>query len=155
MTTDTKQAAAPVKALLGRKLGMTQAWDENGNLVPLTVVQVDKNVVTQIRTPRLRHRSTRSTHSPTQQCFHTRHHFFRAKGFAQIIIRAPIETGHPVVLRSLCGRHDYRNSLRDRRLPELSEDGDAVLAGQHDIEEDELRQILFHRSPKESGVRKA
>lgn len=50
MTTDTKQAAAPVKALLGRKLGMTQTWDENGNLIPLTVVQVDKNVVTQIRT---------------------------------------------------------------------------------------------------------
>lgn len=50
MTTDTKQAAAPVKALLGRKLGMTQAWDEDGRLVPLTVVQVDKNVVTQIRT---------------------------------------------------------------------------------------------------------
>lgn len=50
MTTDSKQATAPVKALLGRKLGMTQAWDENGKAVPLTVVQIDKNVVTQIRT---------------------------------------------------------------------------------------------------------
>ena len=50
MTTDTKQAAAPVKALLGRKLGMTQTWDEAGRLIPLTVVQVDKNVVTQVRT---------------------------------------------------------------------------------------------------------
>lgn len=50
MTTDTKQAAAPVKALLGRKLGMTQAWDSDGRVVPLTVVQVGTNVVTQVRT---------------------------------------------------------------------------------------------------------
>ncbi len=49
MTTGTQQAAAPVKALLGRKLGMTQVWDANGRLVPLTVVQVDTNVVTQVR----------------------------------------------------------------------------------------------------------
>ncbi len=50
MTTATQQATAPVKALLGRKLGMTQVWDANGRLVPLTVVQVDTNVVTQVRT---------------------------------------------------------------------------------------------------------
>ncbi|MSS83814.1 50S ribosomal protein L3 [Actinomycetaceae bacterium WB03_NA08] len=47
MTTNTKTA----KALLGRKLGMTQVWDENGRLVPLTVVQVGTNVVTQVRVP--------------------------------------------------------------------------------------------------------
>ncbi|MCI7551225.1 MAG: 50S ribosomal protein L3 [Actinomycetaceae bacterium] len=41
--------AAPVKALLGTKLGMTQVWDESGNLVPVTVVRVGKNVVTQVR----------------------------------------------------------------------------------------------------------
>ena len=41
--------AVPVKALLGRKLGMTQVWDEDGKVVPITVVQVDKNVVTQVR----------------------------------------------------------------------------------------------------------
>ncbi|QWW19263.1 50S ribosomal protein L3 [Schaalia sp. 19OD2882] len=51
MTTDKKQhAGRPVTALLGRKLGMTQVWDADGRLVPLTVVQVDTNVVTQIRT---------------------------------------------------------------------------------------------------------
>ena len=50
MTTDTKHAAAPVKALLGRKLGMTQVWDDKGNVIPLTVVQVGTNVVTQVRT---------------------------------------------------------------------------------------------------------
>ncbi len=48
--TKNKTATAPVKALLGVKLGMTQVWDENANLVPVTVVKVGKNVVTQIRT---------------------------------------------------------------------------------------------------------
>lgn len=42
---------APVKALLGTKLGMTQVWDEEANLVPVTVVRIGKNVVTQVRTP--------------------------------------------------------------------------------------------------------
>ncbi|WP_124054104.1 50S ribosomal protein L3 [Arcanobacterium ihumii] len=42
--------AKPVKALLGTKLGMTQVWDEEANLVPVTVVRVGKNVVTQVRT---------------------------------------------------------------------------------------------------------
>lgn len=40
-----------VKGLLGTKLGMTQVWDENGNVVPVTVIEVAPNVVTQIRTP--------------------------------------------------------------------------------------------------------
>jgi large subunit ribosomal protein L3 len=39
-----------VKGLLGTKLGMTQAWDENNRIVPLTVVAAATNVVTQVRT---------------------------------------------------------------------------------------------------------
>lgn len=39
------------KGLLGTKLGMTQVWDQNGKLVPVTVIEVAPNVVTQIRTP--------------------------------------------------------------------------------------------------------
>ncbi|GAA1452547.1 50S ribosomal protein L3 [Nesterenkonia lacusekhoensis] len=38
-----------VKGLLGTKLGMTQVWDEDNTLIPVTVVQADSNVVTQIR----------------------------------------------------------------------------------------------------------
>ena len=49
-TLNTPAAAAPAKALLGTKLGMTQIWDEGGRLRPVTVVRVDTNVVTQIRT---------------------------------------------------------------------------------------------------------
>jgi large subunit ribosomal protein L3 len=39
-----------VKGILGRKIGMTQVFTKSGKLVPVTVVQVDKNVVTQIKT---------------------------------------------------------------------------------------------------------
>lgn len=39
------------KALLGRKLGMSQVWDENGFFVPVTLVDVSTNVVTAIKTP--------------------------------------------------------------------------------------------------------
>ena len=35
MTTSTKTQ----KGLLGTKLGMTQVWDENNRLVPVTVIQ--------------------------------------------------------------------------------------------------------------------
>ncbi len=38
-----------VKGLLGTKLGMTQVWDENNKLIPVTVVQADSNVITQLR----------------------------------------------------------------------------------------------------------
>jgi large subunit ribosomal protein L3 len=39
-----------VKGLLATKLGMTQVWDENNLLVPVTVLQADSNVITQLRT---------------------------------------------------------------------------------------------------------
>ena len=42
--------AKNTKGLLGVKLGMTQAWDENNKFVPVTVVAVSPNVVTQLRT---------------------------------------------------------------------------------------------------------
>lgn len=37
-------------ALLGRKLGMSQVWDENGLFVPVTLVEVATNVVTAVKT---------------------------------------------------------------------------------------------------------
>ena len=38
-----------VKGLLGTKLGMTQLWDENNRVVPVTVIEAASNVVTQVR----------------------------------------------------------------------------------------------------------
>jgi large subunit ribosomal protein L3 len=44
---------ATTQGLLGRKLGMTQVWDEQNKLIPVTVVEITPNVVTQIRTPEI------------------------------------------------------------------------------------------------------
>ena len=46
MTATTER---PVKGLLGEKLGMTQVWDADNKLVPVTVVQAGPCVVTQVR----------------------------------------------------------------------------------------------------------
>jgi large subunit ribosomal protein L3 len=40
-----------MKGLLGEKLGMTQVWDENNRVVPVTVVKAGPCVVTQVKTP--------------------------------------------------------------------------------------------------------
>ncbi len=38
-------------ALLGKKIGMTRIYDDKGAIVPVTVVQVAENFVTQVKTP--------------------------------------------------------------------------------------------------------
>jgi large subunit ribosomal protein L3 len=49
MTTTQSQGSA-IKGILGKKLGMTQVFDANNKIVPVTVVSVGSNIVTQIRT---------------------------------------------------------------------------------------------------------
>jgi large subunit ribosomal protein L3 len=39
-----------VKGVLGEKLGMTQVWDDNNRVVPVTVIKAGPCVVTQVRT---------------------------------------------------------------------------------------------------------
>jgi large subunit ribosomal protein L3 len=38
-----------VRGLLGTKIGMTQVWDDNNRVVPVTVISADSNVVVQVR----------------------------------------------------------------------------------------------------------
>ncbi len=38
------------KGILGRKIGMTQVFGENGELIPVTVVEAKENVVLQKKT---------------------------------------------------------------------------------------------------------
>ncbi len=39
-----------MKGILGKKIGMTQVFTEEGKLIPVTVIEVEPNVVTQIKT---------------------------------------------------------------------------------------------------------
>jgi len=48
MATETTRST---KGLLGTKLGMTQVWDADNKLIPVTVIEISPNVVTQVRTP--------------------------------------------------------------------------------------------------------
>jgi len=45
----THTTERPVKGVLGEKLGMTQVWDADNKLVPVTVIQAGPCVVTQVR----------------------------------------------------------------------------------------------------------
>ena len=38
------------KGIIGKKIGMTQIFDENGNVIPVTVIETQGNVVTQVKT---------------------------------------------------------------------------------------------------------
>ena len=51
MTYTTRAAGSSIKGVLGKKLGMTQVFDANNKMVPVTVVEAGPCVVTQIRTP--------------------------------------------------------------------------------------------------------
>jgi len=39
-----------VRGLMGRKVGMTQLFDELGNVIPVTVIAIETNQITQIKT---------------------------------------------------------------------------------------------------------
>ena len=39
-----------MKGILGKKIGMTQVFTTDGKLIPVTVIEVEPNVVTQIKT---------------------------------------------------------------------------------------------------------
>lgn len=40
-----------MKGILGRKVGMTQVFTKDGKLIPVTVIEVEPNVVMQVKTP--------------------------------------------------------------------------------------------------------
>lgn len=39
-----------MKGILGRKVGMTEVFATDGKIIPVTVIEVDKNIVTQVKT---------------------------------------------------------------------------------------------------------
>ncbi len=38
------------KGIIGKKIGMTQIFDEKGNVIPVTVIETQGNIVTQVKT---------------------------------------------------------------------------------------------------------
>ena len=50
-TVVTQSYGSSIKGVLGKKLGMTQVFDADNKMIPVTVVSVESCVVTSIRTP--------------------------------------------------------------------------------------------------------
>ncbi len=48
---NTQSYGSSIRGVLGKKLGMTQVFDSNNRIVPVTVVEAGPCVVTQVRTP--------------------------------------------------------------------------------------------------------
>jgi len=49
MSTTPTKTGRNVRGLLGTKLGMTQVWDANNRVIPVTVIEAASNVVTHVR----------------------------------------------------------------------------------------------------------
>ena len=39
-----------INAIFGKKVGMTQQFMEDGTVIPITVIQAEPNVITQVKT---------------------------------------------------------------------------------------------------------
>jgi len=50
MNKNTQSYGSSIKGILGKKLGMTQVFDDQNRIVPVTVVEAGPCVVTQVRT---------------------------------------------------------------------------------------------------------
>ena len=50
MTQNKRKRCSMMNGLLGRKVGMTQMFAKNGELIPVTVIEIEPNVVTQVKT---------------------------------------------------------------------------------------------------------
>ena len=55
-----------MKAILGKKIGMTQIFAETGEVIPVTVIQAGPEVVTQIKTVTMQCRLVLKTRKRTE-----------------------------------------------------------------------------------------
>ena len=77
-----------------------------------------------------------------QKRLHARDHLHHAERLGDIIVRAAVKPLHLVDLRRF-GRHqNHRDLLRVRAGAQAFEDGKTVLVGQHDIQQNQLRQLF-------------
>ncbi|MBQ8201255.1 MAG: response regulator, partial [Clostridia bacterium] len=84
-----------------------------------------------------------------------RHQFRHAKGLGHVIIRAVIQPLHLVHLGALGSEHNDRRFRRAVVLPQEAQQGQAVLAGEHNVQQDKVGRSLCHRCTESSPVRKA
>src|SRR5437879_4314228 len=79
------------KAIVGEKVGMTQVWDDNNRLVPVTVVRIAPARVVQVKTPES------DGYSAVQVTYGTRKASTLTKPAAGHFAKAKVEPGRRVV----------------------------------------------------------
>lgn len=90
--------------LVGRKVGMTRVFAEDGASIPVTVLDVSNNRVTQVKTPEV------DGYAAVQVAFGTRRASRVSKPLAGHLAKAGVEAGH--VLKEFRVEADQLSSLK-------------------------------------------
>jgi len=108
------------KGLIGRKLGMTQLFDENGNFVPVTVVQAGSCTVVTLRTAAVH------GYSALQLAFGRKSRAKARKPLLGHVAAAGLSDTPPAVLREIRVDGDPEQKVGDKLGADLFDKGDFV-----------------------------
>ena len=82
-------------------------------------------------------------------------HLHHAEGLHQIVVGPHVETLYLIVFHALGGGHDNGNIPGLGRLAQIAQQRNAVLAGQHHVQQHQLRRLRFQRRAEAGAVGKA
>ena len=85
-----------------------------------------------------------------QQSPHSSQKLHHPKGLGHIVIRSCIQPNHLIIFRSLGREHHHRNPLPGASRPDFPENLQAVLLRKHDVQHNELGNLLLQSAPKGS-----
>ena len=85
----------------------------------------------------------------------TRDKLHHAERLCDVVVRAAVQTDDLVVLGVLRGQQNDRNGGGIGQAAQTAKDRDAVLAGQHDVEQDEVGFRAAQGSRQRRAVRKS
>ena len=85
---------------------------------------------------------------PPQDCTHTGNHFHDPERFGDEVVCPRVKAFHPVVFRVFRGQHNDRQPGGCRFSPQAFQYGDTVFSRKHDIQDGQLRNLLFNSRPE-------
>ena len=85
---------------------------------------------------------------------HPGHELHHTEGLGHIVVRPLVQAQYLVILRALGGEHDDLDLPGGGHGPHPAEDLQAVLLGQHNVQQDQLRNLFLHGLPEQGGTLK-
>ena len=92
---------------------------------------------------------------PAQQSFDPGDKLHHAEGLGDVVVGTGLQTDDLVIFTALGGEHDHRRAAGGGTLPQLAQHLQAVLFGQHDIQQDQLGSLPGQHLPEGRGSVKA